>query len=314
LSTQEGVISHSWYLDSGCSRHMTGDKQLFQSLTPHDGGLVGFGGNQKSKITGIGTVGNSSLSISDVWLVDGLKHNLLSISQLCDSDYEVKFDKTSCTVVKDSDQSTVFKGKRKGNVYKINLSDLTEQRVLCLLTLSDEKWVWHKRLGHANWRLLSKLSKLDLVRGLPVLKYHSDALCGPCQKGKIVQTSFQSKNIVSTSRTLELLHIDLFGPVSTASINGCKYGLVIVDDYSRWTWVRFLRTKNEAYDEFSIFCTQIQNEKDLKILKVRSDHGGEFKNDPFETFCENHGILHEFSSPRTPQQNGVVERKNRSLQ
>ncbi|KAK2359506.1 putative mitochondrial protein [Trifolium repens] len=304
----------SWYLDSGCSRHMTGDKLLFHTLNQQEGGTVGFGGNQKGRIIGIGTVGNSSLSISNVWLVDGLHHNLLSISQLCDSNYDVMFNKDSCTVIRNSDQSIVFKGNRKGNVYKVNFSDLKEQQVLCLLTLSDEKWIWHKRLGHANWRLISKLSKDNLIRGLPKIKYHSDSLCGSCQKGKIVKSSFKNKNIVSTTRPLELLHIDLFGPVSTASINGKKYGLVIVDDYSRWTWVKFLRNKDDTYEVFSIFCTQIQNEKDSKILKVRSDHGGEFENEPFENFCEEHGILHEFSSPRTPQQNGVVERKNRSLQ
>jgi len=90
--------------------------------------------------------------------------------------------------------------------------------------------------------------------------------------------------------------------------------LVIVDDYSRWSWVKFLKSKDDSYDVFSKFCIQIQSEKELKILKVRSDHGGEFENEPFEIFCEKHGIIHEFSSPRTPQQNGVVERKNRSLQ
>ncbi|CAJ2666514.1 unnamed protein product [Trifolium pratense] len=295
-------------------RFQKGDKQLFSKLTMKEGGSVGFGGNQKGKIIGTGTVGNSSLSINDVWLVDGLKHNLLSISQFCDNGYVVVFNKESCTVSNQSDNSIIFKGLRKNNVYKINLSDLNEQKVMCLLTLSEEKWIWHKRLGHANWRLISKLSKLDLVRGLPKIKYHSNTLCGSCQKGKITKSSFKPKNIVSTSRPLELLHIDLFGPVNTASINGKKYGLVIVDDYSRWTWVKFLRTKDEAYDEFIIFCKQIQNEKGYTILKVRSDHGGEFENEPFENFCEKYGILHEFSSPRTPQQNGVVERKNRTLQ
>ena len=226
---------------------------------------MGFGGNQKGKIIGTGIVGNSSLSIKNVWLVDGLKHNLLSISQFCDSGFIVKFDKEACTVINDSDKSILFKGLRRGNVYKVNLSELTEQKIVCLLSLNDEKWVWHQRLGHANWRLISKLSKLKLVKGLPNLKYHSDALCGPCQIGKISKTSFKPKNIVSTSRPLELLHIDLFGPVSTASINGKKYGLVIVDDYSRWTWVKFLRVKDDAYDVFSIFCTQVQNEKSLKI-------------------------------------------------
>ena len=129
-----------------------------------------------------------------------------------------------------------------------------------------------------------------------------------------MKSSFKTKDIVSTSRPLELLHIDLFGPVTTKSLYESKYGLVIVNDYSRWTWVKFLRGKDCAYDVFSRFCTQIQSEKEMKILKVRNDHSIEFKNEPFVTFCEKHGIVLEFSSPRTPQQNGVVERKNRTLQ
>jgi hypothetical protein len=152
--------------------------------------------------------------------------------------------------------------------------------------VSDKKWLWHIRLGHANWRLISKLSKLQLVRSVPDIDYHSDALCGACHKGKIVKSTFKFKDIVSTCRSLELLHIDLFGPVSTASIYGSTYGLVIVDDYSRWTWVKFLRTKDDTYDVFSNFCTQVQSEKELKISKVRSDNGGEFENESFESFCE----------------------------
>jgi IS30 family transposase len=113
---------------------------------------------------------------------------------------------------------------------------------------------------------------------------------------------------------LELLHIDLFGPVKTASVNGKKYGLVIVDDYSRWTWVKFLRSKDESHLIFYIFCTQVQNEKGLTIVKVRSDHGGEFENKDFEKIFEENGISHDFSCPRTPQQNGVVERNNCTLQ
>jgi len=129
-----------------------------------------------------------------------------------------------------------------------------------------------------------------------------------------VKSSFKTKDIVSTFRPLELLHIDLFGPVNTASLYGSKYGFVIVYDYSGWTWVKFLRSRDNAYDVFSSFCTQIQSEKETKILKVRSDHGGEFENEPFETFCQKHGIVHEFSSRRTPQQNEVVERKNKTSQ
>ena len=133
-------------------------------------------------------------------------------------------------------------------------------------------------------------------------------------KGKFSKTSFKAKKVVSTSRPLELLHIDLFGPMKTASINGKKYGLVIVDDYSRWTWVKFLRHKDESHSVFASFCSQVQNEKSCKIVRVRSDHGGEFENKDFEKLFDENGISHDFSCPRTPQQNGVVERKNRTLQ
>lgn len=185
----------------------------------------------------------------------GGKYNLLNITQFCDSGYEVLFDKNFCSVINECGKSILFKCKKKGNVYKINLSELTDKKVVCLMSVSYEKWVWNKRLGCSNQRLISKLSKLKLVKGLPNLDYHSDSLYGACQVGKINKTSFKSKNIVSTSRPLELFHIDLFGHVGTASINGKKCGLVIVDDYSMWTWVKFLRSKDESYDVFSIFCT-----------------------------------------------------------
>jgi len=220
-------------------------------------------------------------------LVDGLEHNLLIISQFCDNGYDVMFGKTNCTVINKDNMSIVFKGNRVENVYKINFSKLVDQKVICLLSMNDKKCVWHRRLGHANWRLISKLSKLQLANDLPNFDYHSDALCGACHKGKIVKSSFKSKDIVSTSRPLELFHIDLFGPVNTTSLYGSKYGLVIVDDYSRWTWVKFLRSKDNAYDVFSNFTTQIQSEIEMKILKVRSDHGGEFENESFEIFVQN---------------------------
>src|SRR3954466_13988762 len=134
------------------------------------------------------------------------------------------------------------------------------------------------------------------------------------RKGSFPKPAFKSKNVVPSSRPLELLHIDLFGPVKIASIRGKRYGLVIVDDYSRWIWVKFLKDKDESHTVFFDFCTQIQSEKEFKIIKVRSDHGDEFENRFFEIYFKENGTSHDFSFPRTPQQNGVVERKNRTLQ
>ena len=123
--------------------------------------------------------------------------------------------------------------------------------------------------------------------------------------------TLQSKNVVLTSKRLEVLHIDLFEPSRTMSLGGNYYGLVIVDDYSRYTWTLLLKTKNDVFRKLS---NVIQNEKGLDIVSIRSDHGGEFQNEYFEKIYEENGIHHTLSTPRTPQKNGVVERKNKSLE
>src|SRR6266540_4597820 len=126
---------------------------------------------------------------------------------------------------------------------------------------------------------------------------------------KATWSSHPSKNIVSTTRPLELLHMDLFRPVAYISIGGNKYCFVIVDDYSHFTWVFFLQDKSEVQENFKKFARRAQNEFEVKIKRIRSDNGSEFKNISIEEFLEEEGIKHEFSAPYTPQQNGVVERK-----
>nr|GEZ93235.1 retrovirus-related Pol polyprotein from transposon TNT 1-94 [Tanacetum cinerariifolium] len=132
---------------------------------------------------------------------------------------------------------------------------------------------------------------------------------------KQAHTSHKAKNIVSTTRCLELLHIYLFGQSAVRSYGGNHYTLVIVDDYSRYTWTRFLKDKTEAFDQLEIFGKKIQNQLGCTIVSIRTDHGREFGNEAqFGEFCNANGITHNFSAPRTPQSNGVVERKNRTLQ
>jgi len=128
------------------------------------------------------------------------------------------------------------------------------------------------------------------------------------------KVSFKSKNVVSTTQPLQLFHMDLFGPSRVMSFGGSYYALVIFYDYSRYTWTLFLTHKNDAFHAFRRLSKVIQNKKNHKIISIRSDHGGEFENNDFEMFCDEHGIDHNFSAPRTLQQNGVVERKNRALE
>jgi len=159
---------------------------------------------------------------------------------------------------------------------------------------------------------LDKLISKDLVIGLPKLKFEKDQLCEACRKGKQIKHSFKLKNIVSISKPLELLHMDLFGLSRNMSLGGNYYALV-VNDFSRCTCTLFLESKSKAFSAFKKLAKRMQNSSCNNIIAIRSDHGGEFQNEKFNTFCEKLRIFHNFFAPRTPQQNGVVERKNMSL-
>jgi transposase InsO family protein len=174
-------------------------------------------------------------------------------------------------------------------------------------------WLWHHRLAHVGMKNLHKLLKGEHVLGLINVCFEKDRPCVACQAEKQVGSTHQSKNVMTTSRTLELLHMDLFGPIAYLNIEGSKYGLVIVDDFSRFTWVFFLQDKSETQGTLKRFLRRAQNEFELKVKKIRSNNGSEFKNLQVEEYLEEEDIKHEFFAPYTPQKNGVVERKNRTL-
>jgi hypothetical protein len=160
---------------------------------------------------------------------------------------------------------------------------------------------------------LHKLLKGEHILGLTNVHFEKDRVCSACQAGEQVGSHNPHKNIMTMDRPLELLHMDLFGPIAYISIGRSKYCLVIVDDYSRIIWIFFLQEKSQTQETLKGFLRRAQNEFGLRIKKIRSDNGTEFKNSQIERFLEDEGIKHEFSSPYTPQQNGVVERKNRTL-
>jgi hypothetical protein len=160
---------------------------------------------------------------------------------------------------------------------------------------------------------LHKLLKGEHVLGQTDVYFKKDRPCAACQAGKQVGSNHQTKNVMSTSRPLELLHMDLFGAVAYLSIGGSKYGPVIVDDFPRFTWVFFLQDKSETQETLKRFLRKAQNEFELKVKKIKSDNGSEFKNLQVKKYLEEEGIKHEFSAPYTSQQNGMVERKNMTL-
>jgi transposase InsO family protein len=220
--------------------------------------------------------------------------------------YNCLFTNVDVSVFRTNDGSLAFKGVLDDKLYLVDFSKENVDLDVWLMAKTTMGWLWHRHLAHVGMKNLHKILKRDHVLGLTDVCFEKDRPCAACQAGKQVGSTHHSKNVMTISRPLELLHMDLFGPVAYLSIGGSKYGLVIVDDFSRFTWVFFLQDKSETQGTLKRFLRRDQNEFELKVKKIRSDNGSEFKNLQVEDFLEEEGIKHEFSAPYTPQQNGVV--------
>ncbi|GJW50521.1 putative ribonuclease H-like domain-containing protein [Tanacetum coccineum] len=244
-----------------------------------------------------------------------------SLVKMCDKKNCVLFTDTACFVLsldfKLLDESQILlKIPRKNNMYSVDMKNIVPKESLtCLVAKAtlDESMLWHRRLGHVNFKTINKLVKDNLVRGLPSKRFENDQTCVACLKGKQHKASCKSKVQNSITQPLFMLHMDLFGPTFVSSLMNKKYCLVVTDDYSRFTWVFFLASKDETSGILKNFITEIENLVDKKVKIIRCDNGTEFKNRVMNEFCEQKGIKREYSVARTPQQNGVAERRNRTL-
>ena len=287
LKTHDSCL---WYLDSGCSRHMTGNRALFKTLFEGKIGTVTFGDGSKSVIRGIGTMDIPRLPVfEDAWYVDELKANLLSIGQICDNGLNVLFTKYECEILDEGGDYMCIGVRTVDNCYGITPSISNN----CFNAKINQVDLWHQRLGHASHKQLEKISKYDAVIGLPKFEKIEKCICRPCQMGKQVKSKHPSVTEVQTSRPLELLHIDLIGPARVQSLGGKKYILVVVDD------VLLLRDKAKTLEKMIHLCKKLQVEKGTVITRIRSDHGREFENTKLATFYNDQGT-HEFSSPKKP--------------
>jgi hypothetical protein len=247
---------------------MTGEKDLFTSLELHDISKenIVFGDNSKGDVIGLGKIALSNdNSISNIYFVETLGY-LLSVSQLYEMGYNCLFTNEGVSIFRRKDSSVAFTGRLKGKVYLVDFSKEIVEPKTCLVAKCDLGWLWHRRLAHIGIKNLAKLQKREHILGLTNVVFEKDRLCNACQAGKQVGAPHCAKNIITTSRPLKLLHIDLFGPIAYISIGGNKYGLVIVDDFSRFTWVFFLQDKSEAQRIVKKFIRRVQNEYEFKTM------------------------------------------------
>nr|GEX46673.1 putative ribonuclease H-like domain-containing protein [Tanacetum cinerariifolium] len=250
-----------------------------------------------------------------------LKFNLFSVSQMCDKKNNVIFIDVECLVLSPDFKlpdvtQVLLRVPRENNMYIVNLKNIVPSGDLtCLFAkaIFDESNLWHRRLGHINFKTMNKLVKANLVRGLPSKVFENDNTCVACKKCKQHRASCKTKPVSSVNQLLYRLHMNLFRPTFVKSMNKKNYFLVVTDDYSRFTWVFFLATKDETSPILKTFITGLENQLSLKVKVIKSDNGTEFKNNDLNQFCGMKGIKREFSVPRYPQQNGIAEGKNRIL-
>ncbi|GJS49995.1 retrovirus-related pol polyprotein from transposon TNT 1-94 [Tanacetum coccineum] len=251
-----------WYLDSGCSKHMIGQRDKLLNFVSKFIGTVRCSNDHFAAIIGYGDLQFGNVLFTRVYYVEGLGNNLFSVEKFCDSDLEVAFRKHTC-FVRNLDSVDLLSGSRGSNLYTISLKDMMKSSPVCLLSKASKtkSWLWHRRLSHLNFNTINKLEKPDLAK----------------------------------------------------SINGKRYILVIIDDCSRFTWVKFLRTKDETPKTIIKFLKQAQVSLQATVRYLRTDNETEFINQTLKAYTDDVGITHQTSVARTPQQNGVVERRNRTL-
>nr|GEX92880.1 retrovirus-related Pol polyprotein from transposon TNT 1-94 [Tanacetum cinerariifolium] len=300
-------------VDSGCTKHMTSNLKLLCNFVEMFLGIVRFGNDQFAPILRYGDLVQGNVTINRVYYVKYLNHNLFSVGQFCDADLEVTFRKSTC-FVRDIQGNDLLVGNHGSDLYIISLQESTSSTPLCLMAKATptQAWLWHRRLSHLNFDYINLLSKKDIVIGLPKLKYVKDQLCSSCELSKAKKKLIQVKSCFEFERKAKFAsHGIIWSNAGVASINGKKSIMVIIDDYSRYTWTLFLRSKDEMPEVLKDFLTMIQRNLQALVITVNTKRCTEFLNKTLNAYFKEEGIEHQTLTARTPEHNGIVERRNR---
>ena len=310
LQGQGKIVSTPWLVDSGASNHMTGSSASLHNLRQYTGTQnIQIANGSNLPITAIGDIGPS---FRHVFVSPGLSTSLISVGQMVDNNCDVRFSRDGCLVQDQVSGKVIAKGPKVGRLFPLQFS-VPSSLSLASMVVDNKVEVWHQRLGHPNNVILSHLIKHDFLGSKDQCFNHKLSFdCSTCRLGKSKILPFPSHG-GHANTSFEIIHSDVWGITPVVSHAQYKYFVTFIDDYSRFTWVYFLRTKAEVFAVFKKFVAYVETQFSTCIKVLRSDNGGEYMSHAFQAFLQQRGILSQRSCPYTPQQNGVAERKHRHL-
>lgn len=305
-----------WFLDSGCSNHMCGEKEWFSDIDEDYKHHVKLGDNSKMAVMGKGNVrmeiGGASHIITNVYYIPELKNNLISIGQLLEKGFSILMQNGVCRLYHPSRGFIMETVMTVNRMFVVTAKTMPQESTCFKTSSEDNTFLWHCRYGHLSYKGLMTLKDGDMVKGLPEIKAPSK-LCEDCLVGKQQRDVIPKKSNWRAAYKLQLIHSDLCGPITPESSSQKRYIITFIDDYSRKCWVYFLSEKSEALEAFKRFKALVERETGLLIKCLRTDRGGEYNSNEFKELCASHGIQRQLTAAYTPQQNGVAERKNRTV-
>lgn len=314
-TNDEGVVVDWWYLDTGCSNHLTGNRQWLINYDSSKESRIRCADDEYLVAEGMGDVlvklkDGGTVLIENVWYVPGMKSNLMSVGQLLEKGYSVTMRDAVLQLFDNSDKLVLKSKLSRNRTFKCNVKD-SGVKVLSTVTES-QSWLWHRRFGHLNFKSLTQLSEKELVTGMPKIGV-CDKTCDVCLKGKQTRLPFADQSPMRASSPLHAVSSDICGPIEVPTLGGNKYFITFIDEFTRMIWLYVIKQKSEALEVFKKFKAVAETQSGQKLKILRTDGGGEYTSKAFEEFCEAQGVVHEVTPPYTPQHNGLAERRNRTL-
>uniref|UniRef100_A0A2N9GEX0 Integrase catalytic domain-containing protein n=1 Tax=Fagus sylvatica TaxID=28930 RepID=A0A2N9GEX0_FAGSY len=313
VSSSTDGLNNSWLLDFACSFHVTPHRNWFDTYKSINCGSVRMGNDAACTIIGMGTIkikmsDGVVRTLEEVRHIPDMRKNLISLGTLDSKGYSYKSENGIMKVSKGA--MVVMTGQKiSSNVYKLLGNTILGGVAVVAESEDDDTLLWHMRLGHISERGMRELHKRNLLTGIKSCKLD---FCKYCIMGKQCRVRFKTATH-KTKGILDYVHSDIWGPVRTPSKGGTQYFMSFIDDYSRKAWVYFLKNKSEAFAKFKIWKAEVENQTGRKIKCLRTDNGTEYRDGDFLKFCEEYGIKRHFTVRKTPQQNGVAERLNRTI-